>query len=218
VRLIDLGVVYALLGVACAVTVARRHRRGAADLLLSLVLWPLYLPVVLAPPSRREEGTDAASGGEARIRREHDLLLAALEGVRDPVAVKLLPRREHLARLAEHLSTLDAKVRELDEVLGQPEFEREAAERAVREAEPQGGSALENATLALASVQRLETLRRRAATERDELLSLCTRLRMQVTVLRFAGAASTDVGDLVAEILGRVEGVGAAVDVEQHVH
>ena len=57
-----------------------------------------------------------------------------------------------------------------------------------------------------------DALRARAAAEIHELLALCARLRTQVTVMRFAGTATEDVGELVCEILGRVEGVGAALD------
>jgi hypothetical protein len=61
-------------------------------------------------------------------------------------------------------------------------------------------------------VRRLVALRQRAVAERDELLSLCERLRLRVTVLRFEGSGPAGVVDLVAEILGRVEGVGEALE------
>jgi hypothetical protein len=56
-------------------------------------------------------------------------------------------------------------------------------------------------------------MRERAARERDELLGLCARLRMQVTVLRFAETPQGDgLGELLGELMGRIEGVGAALD------
>ena len=61
--------------------------------------------------------------------------------------------------------------------------------------------------------RRLAALRERAARERDELLGLCARLRMQVTVLRFTeGAPGENLGELVGEILARIEGVGEALE------
>ncbi len=56
-------------------------------------------------------------------------------------------------------------------------------------------------------------MRERAAQERDEVLGLCARLRMQVTVLRFSeGAAGENLGEVVEELLAHLEGVGAAMD------
>ena len=61
--------------------------------------------------------------------------------------------------------------------------------------------------------RRLQAMRERAARERDELLGLCARLRMQVTVLRFAEAPQGEaLGELLSELMGRIEGVGDALD------
>ena len=70
-----------------------------------------------------------------------------------------------------------------------------------------------SAAAAVEGARRLAALRERAARERDELLGLCARLRMQVTVLRFTeGAPGENLGELVGEILARIEGVGEALD------
>ena len=233
-RLIDLGVVYLLVGVGCALTLYRRRAQGAGassalDLALALWVWPLYVPVLLAseragvrPVSERHTAT------ASQISREHELLVGALETarakVRSPSLAALLPTSEHLRRLTDHLLRLDAKVRELDEVLASDEFDLHRAERRLRESERTTGHGREEAALAIESIRRLQSMRERACRERDELLGLCARLRMQVTVLRFADAEVTgrsdrapgdareaDIGELVSEILGRIEGVGAAL-------
>ncbi len=239
-RLIDLGVVYLLVGVGCALTLSRRRAQGAAssgalDLALTLCVWPLYVPVLLASDRDRagvrpvsERHTATAS----QISREHELLVGALgtarANVRSPSLAALLPTTEHLRRLTDHLLRLDAKVRELDEVLASDEFDLHRAERRLRESERATGSGREEAALAIESIRRLQSMRERACRERDELLGLCARLRMQVTVLRFADAEvsgrrdgvpgdarEADIGELVSEILGRIEGVGAALSHEQ---
>ncbi len=218
-RLIDLAVAYLVVGVGCAWALrSRRSEPGVAtlaDTVLTFTLWPLYVPVLLGPsaPARRAP----AAGHRApspRIERERALLDEALdaarERMREPSLAALLPTREQLATLTEHLTRLDAKVQELDEVLAGEEFDLARAERRLRESDRAGAEA---ATAAVEGARRLAALRERAARERDELLGLCARLRMQVTVLRFAeGAPGENLAELVGEILGRIEGVGAALD------
>jgi hypothetical protein len=210
-RLIDLAGLYALVGVACAVVIVRRSgsltRERALDATLSLVVWPLYVPALLSPmpPPRALVGlVDPA------IAREHALLLRAVASVTEPAVATLLPSAPQLARLATEMTTLDAKVRELTEVLSHPDFDDARAKRLVAEAERDGGPALSHAKQVRGSIERLSRMRARAAHDRDELLSLCQRLRIELTVLRFAGSAPADVGDVVGEMLARLEGVGAA--------
>ncbi len=112
-------------------------------------------------------------------------------------------------RLMRHLEGLDAKVHELDEVLSGEEFAPTHAERRLREGDRAGAGSAADA------LRRLTALRARAAQERDDLLALSARLLMQVTLLRFAeGAADDDLGELVHELLARVEGAGAAMEGE----
>jgi hypothetical protein len=213
VRLTDLAVLYLVVGAGCAWALRARRpdARGLADALLTVGLWPLYVPALLGG-----ERPDPAAPRSAspRIERERALLYAALDAAQarlSPGALtQLLPTRAQLAALTAHLEHLDAKVRELDEVLAGEEFDLARAERRLREADPAG---VEAATAAFDGARRLAGLRERAARERDELLGLFARLRMQVTVLRFTeGAPGEHLGELVAEMLARIEGVGAALD------
>jgi hypothetical protein len=222
-RLIDLAVAYLVVGVGCAWALrARRSDATAttlADTLLTFTLWPLYVPVLLGPaqhgPRAEHPSRRAVS---PRIARERALLVEAIDAAQarmTPGALaSLLPTHAQLASLTDHLERLDAKVQELDEVLAGEEFDLARAERKLRESDRAG---VESATAAVDGARRLSALRERAARERDELLGLCARLRMQVTVLRFAeGAPSENLAELVSELLGRVEGVGAALDPSAH--
>jgi hypothetical protein len=213
-RLMDLALAYLVVGAGCAWALRARRLEpgpGLVDALLTLTLWPLYAPMLGAT---RRSGAPARRSASPRIERERALLHAAIDAAQARMATgalaSLLPTREQLATLTGHLERLDAKVQELDEVLAAEEFDLPRVERRMREADAAG---VGSATAALEGARRLAALRERAARERDDLLGLCARLRMQVTVLRFTdGAPGEHLGELVGEILARIEGVGAALD------
>jgi hypothetical protein len=215
-RLIDLAVAYLVVGAGCAWALRSRGvdpgARGLTDALLTLTLWPLYVPVLLGPARGANPGAGPAAS--PRIERERALLQAAIAAAQARMAPgalsSLLPTGAQLATLMGHLAHLDAKVQELDEVLAGEEFDPARVERRLREGDRAG---VGSATAAAEGARRLAALRERAARERDELLGLCARLRMQVTVLRFTeGAPGENLGELVGEILARIEGVGEALD------
>lgn len=184
-RLLDLAIFYLLLGVGSCWLAASRGRRGAGDLAMALLLWPLYIPVAFSSPQPQ-----APSRGD---HPEYRALLAALASVRNEHLAALLPKEPQLRPLAERLRVLEDKASELDEVLARDEFAAAEREPHVRE-----------------SLEQLQALRAGALRERDELVALCRRLRVQVTVLRFSGSSTDGVGDLVSELLGRLEGMQVA--------
>jgi len=212
---IDLALCYLVVGVGSAI--ALRSRRGHSvtltDALLTLTLWPLYVPVLLGPV--RSDQRPAARPPSPHLQRERALLVDAIEAARTRISpgafAELLPTPAQLAALTDHLARLDAKVQELDEVLAGEEFDLARAERRLREPDR---AVVDAATAAVDGARRLSALRERAARERDELLGMCARLRMHVTVLRFTDGTtpSENLGELVGEILARIEGVGAALD------
>jgi hypothetical protein len=208
-RLIDLSAVYFALGLLLLVAVLRRGKRSPVDAVLLVLLWPLYLPVLLSD-NEPHRGDAGSAGSSAPLLAEHEAMQAALASVNDPTVAALLPSPSQIGKLFDHIGGLDEKVRELDEVLSRDDLDLGRATRALREAESQGSGQKKHAESVLASVRRLLSLRDRALRERDELLSLSRRLRLAVTVLRFSGGAEEDVGGIVAEIVGRVEGVHEA--------
>jgi hypothetical protein len=180
VRLWQLGVVYVLVGVGAAIHLWRSGRRGIADLSMTVLLWPVALPVALsssAPPAAHPE---------------FRALLAALTAARSSDLSALLPSEQQIAPLGEHLRRLDERIAELSSVL------------AHEEAGPRSPGPVQ------AGVERLRALRERTAQEREELLALCARLRMQLTVLRFTGpsAGDAELGPTITLLLGRLEGLG----------
>lgn len=203
----DLALCYLLAGAALtAVLRARRRDLSLGDALLTLTLWPLYAPLRFA--------TGATPAVTASAHREQALLEEAIAAARVSMGAAgvgaLLPTAAQVAQIAQHLARLDARVKELDAVLAREEFDVARAERRLREP---ARTAVESATATLDGVRRLTAMRERAARERDEVLGLCARLRMQVTVLRFSeGTAGENLGEVVEELLAHLEGVGAAMD------
>ena len=203
----DLALCYLLAGaVLTAVLRARRRDLSPGDALLTLTLWPLYAPLRFA--------TGASPAVTTPTHREQVLLEEAITAARISMGAAgvgaLLPTAAQVAQIAQHLARLDARVRELDAVLARDEFDVARAERRMREP---ARAAVEAATATLDGVRRLVAMRERAVRERDEVLGLCARLRMQVTVLRFSeGAAGENLGEVVEELLAHLEGVGAAMD------
>jgi len=207
VRVTDLALCYLLAGaVLTAVLRARRRDLSPSDALLTLTLWPLYAPLRFA--------TGASPAVTIPTHREQALLEEAITAARISMGAAgvgaLLPTAAQVAQIAQHLARLDARVRELEAVLARDEFDVARAERRMREP---ARAAVEAATATLDGVRRLVAMRERAVRERDEVLGLCARLRMQVTVLRFSeGAPTENLGEVVEELLAHLEGVGAAMD------
>jgi hypothetical protein len=194
-----MAALYLLLGVAAAVLTSRRGERklSATDLALCLIAWPLYVPLLLGPDAHDRRRPTEAPG------KDYGLLLDAIGAIDDPTLASLLPSPAQLSPLGRQLELLAARVCELDDVLSRDELDPARLESAATSAQ--------DARVLRSSIDRLRELRTKASAEREELLSLCRRLRVQITVLRFSGQTPEDVSGLVAQLLGRVEGLGAAL-------
>lgn len=208
--LLDLGVLYALVGLGCAVVVYRRTggttRKRAASAALALPLWPIWAPLALVPdPPRRTP----ASGRVARIEAELERALAAAAGT--PFAVLLpVPAAERIRR---ELRQAVQRIDELDQVLAQPGFDLAQAERRITTLSETGSPrAVRTAVLHRDNVARLEALRDRHARALDELGELVGALRSQLVLARYAGSSPEGVGGIVTELWARVEGLGEVME------
>lgn len=206
-RLLELGVLYTLVGVGCAVVAAMRPARLASrlsDALLLTALWPVYGPFLLA----RIGGEDEPTGGSEVA------FLAALKRAEGTPLAALLPDERTARLLARRLRVAAGKVDEIDGLLRRPEFdEREAVARleALR-ARGATDNALSTASIRIQNIRRLRGLRDRFARELDEVGELLQQLTTQAEVVRLAGAPDSGARDLVQEILSRVEGLDNMLD------
>lgn len=203
-RLPELTLLYALVGVGCTIALLMRHRssRPAVDIALMTTLWPLYAPFVLA---RAEQMVDVTFGEKS--------FLAALQQVSGTPLAGLLPDPTEARALARRLRVASEKVFEIDRMLTQPDFDEQAAVARQKELEAQGDRfASETAQRRVQNIRRLRSLRDQFARQLDQVGELLSQLRIQAEVVRFAGQVDDGTRDLVVELICRLEGLDEVLD------
>jgi hypothetical protein len=210
-NLADLGVLYGLAGALSAVLVYRATPGSRIQALgsaaLSVPLWPLWLPVLLASrhvhaSSRRTATTEA----EAALIEGH-------EAVRNTPLEPLLPRAA-VDRLLRELRRATERYGELSALLATKGFDRGAAEERLARLEQHGASprTLASARLHLENVDRLLNLSTRDRRALEELSELIAALRTQLVFARYSGSSPGEAGDIVTEVWARVEMLGTSND------
>jgi hypothetical protein len=195
VSLVSLGVGYLAVGAAVALAIAvARRRLSPADAVLVVGLWPMYAPLALARAT--EHG------------REAELLAALARAKASPLA-GVLPDAESARILGGRLREAGARLGELDELLARPDFDPAAAERRAAELAARGSSAAAaTAQLRVRTLGQLRALRERYRSELDEVGELIAQLVTQAELVRLQPAIAHSSGELVRELVARVEGLG----------
>jgi hypothetical protein len=206
-KLVELGILYGLVGLGCSVAVVVCKPAGQRKLIEALLmagLWPVYGPFLLAG-ARGED--DAHTAGEVAF-------LVALRKAQGTPLATLLPDQGTARTLARRLRVADAKVREIDELLRRPEYDEKQALARCTGLKDRGASdcALSAANMRMQNIRRLRALRDRFSRELEELGELLVQLRTQADVVRLAGAPDSEARDLVLEIVSRVEGLDRMMD------
>jgi hypothetical protein len=193
--LVSLGVGYLAVGAAIALVIAAVTRRlSAADAVLLVGLWPMYAPLALS------------RGGDTP--RETELVAALARAKASPLA-SVLPDAESARVLGGRLREAAARLRELDDVLGRPDFDPAAAERRAAELTARGATAAATtAQLRVRTLGQLRALRERYRSELDEVGELIAQLVAQAELVRLQPAIAHSSGELVRELVARVEGLG----------
>jgi hypothetical protein len=211
VTLTDLGVLYGIGGVASAALVRRftgkPKRESATSLLLSLLLWPLWLPIALA--SRKPSslvGPRLSSDTEVALLEAH----AAVRGT--PLE-PLLPRQA-LDRILSELARAGERHAELSELLARRHFDPKLAEARVARLTRDGAPArtLSSARLHLDNVERLAALRARDQRTFEELAELVLALRAQLVLAKFSESSASDVQGIVSEVWARIDVLGTTLE------
>jgi hypothetical protein len=206
-KLIELGVLYGLVGLGCSVAVMvckPGGQRQVIDVVLMAGLWPVYGPFLIASARGAD---DAHTAGEVAF-------LVALRRARGTPLAVLLPDQAAARTLARRLRVADGKVREIDGLLRRPEYDEQDALARSNELRERGATdwALSAAGMRMQNIRRLRALRDRFSRELDELGELLVQLRTQADVVRLAGAPDAEARDLVIEIISRVEGLDRMMD------
>ncbi|MBW2462821.1 MAG: hypothetical protein JRH11_14310 [Deltaproteobacteria bacterium] len=213
--LLDLLVLYGIAGVACGVAIYRRSGTGGRGALIAALiaipLWPVWGPVVLTSP--REDIRCRLRGGTDAARRIELALQEALEAAHGSPLAALLPA-EAVSGIVSAVETSDARRAELDVLLDRPGFDLESARTRVASLTDEHVTprAIATARLHLTNVEELHAMRERDERSLVDLADLVEALRTQLVLARFAGSSVEGVGDIVAEMWARVEGLGEAMD------
>lgn len=203
--LLDLALLYALGGAACAFGIWRASRSWRSAL-LAVFVWPLWAPFAFRDPPKAR---DKAQGAAARVA-------VVLEEAREAAAgtpFETMLNGAAAARIAFEVERAAERLRALDETLAKPEFSRAAVvERlAMLEAEGASEAAIRPVRMHLESVERLAGMRAQQAAALGELEQVLAALRSQLVVARYAGA-SEGVDGILGDLWARVEGLGEALD------
>ena len=193
--LVNLGIGYLAVGAALALAIAvARRRLSPADAVLVVGLWPMYAPLALARATEP--------------RREAELLAALARAKASPLA-GVLPDAESVRILGGRLREAGARLGELDALLARPDFDPATAERRVAELAARGATAAAaTAQLRVRTLGQLRALRERYRSELDEVGELIAQLVTQAELVRLQPAIAHSSGELVRELVARVEGLG----------
>ncbi len=210
-KLMDLGLLYGLLGIGSAcVLLWRRSDVGGTwlDAVLVAGFWPVYGPFLLA---KLQGSDDGAEDSEVAF-------LAALRRARGTPLAALLPDPQTASALARRLRVASGKVHEIDAILTRPEFQAKEAIDRHRDLVDRSASecAISTAAIRIQNIRRLQALRDRFSRELDEVEELLSQLRTQAEVVRLAGVAGDETRDLVQELVSRVEGLDRMLDDDPH--
>ena len=193
--LAGLGIGYiAIGGVIAAVAFGVKRRLSVGDAVLIIGLWPLYAPLSFA---------------RADTHHREAELLAALARAKDSPLAGVLPDAGSARILGGRLREAGARLAELDEVLARPDFDPQAVERRAGELAARGAAAAAaTAQLRVRTLGQLRALRERYRAELDEVGELVAQLVTQAELVRLQPAIAHTSGELVRELVARVEGLG----------
>ncbi len=217
-NLIELAILYGVVGIGCAAAGYRRtsiesnygvnggHR--VVDAAILVAFWPLYGPFLLFSMHTQNRKRD---DGEAPF-------LIALRQARKTALGDILPDETTATALANRLRTASDKTKEIDELLQRSEFSEQSTRLRIDALQQRGASqyAIKTATIRLQNIRRLRAIRDRFARELEEVQELLSQLTTQVEVVRLAKTSDESMGDLVRELVFRVEGLDEMIDDDPH--
>ncbi|MBL9019138.1 MAG: hypothetical protein JNL83_33425 [Myxococcales bacterium] len=192
-----LGLLYVAIGLAITAGAALARRPlGAGDAVFLVTLWPVAAPLVLGGQRTEDDPVTA------------ELVSALARAQASPLA-QVLPDTETARVLASRLREAAAHLADLDAVLARPDFDEASAARRATELRARGATgAAATAELRVRTLGQLRSLRVRYRAELDEVRELIAQLVTQAELVRLQPAIAQTSGELVRELVTRVEGLG----------
>jgi len=190
-RVPELMFLYLLLGVGVAVASYRHH--GEVRVWTTL-LWPLWLPSLLADPAARYDTAPAASTTSARhpaVARLEEVLMAWAPELADTVTA-----------LQRGLDDLEARLTALQAEVARPEHDLPS----LRQAATREGPDQPVHQRRLRNVEALVALRDRLRDELATSLPHIEELSTRVQLARFRGGTVEGVGRQLAELVAAIDG------------
>jgi hypothetical protein len=191
-----LGIGYLGLGAISALVCALALRRqSTTDTLLLVVLWPLWVPLTFA---------------QRHVAGDHEReLLGALSRAQSSPLAQVLPDPETARVLAARLREASERLVELDTLLERTDFDPVVVEARAKELAARGATAAAaTAQLRVRTLGQLRDLRTRYRSELDEVHELIAQLVTQAELVRLQPSIAQSSGELVRELVARVEGLG----------
>jgi hypothetical protein len=213
-RLVDLGLLYAGIGVACAVALYRRaperNRSSLMSALVAVPLWPLWAPIAW---SARPEPIHIGGKSSERVDRIRTALDEAVELVRGSPLERVLGRDSARA-IVEEAERLSARNEELVELLSRDEFDAGVAAQRLEALEAARASprVCSSARLHLENIRRLHRLAETEARVLEELAALVVALRTELMVVKLSGSSAEGVDDIVRDLSAHIEGLRQATE------
>ena len=191
-----LGLGYVAIGLAIAVgAFLARRQISAGDVVFLIMLWPLAAPLTLG--GHRDDSDPGAAE-----------LVAALARAQASPLASVLPDAETARVLASRLREAGTRLADLEQVLARPDFDEGDAERRANELAARGAtSAAATARLRVRTLVQLRSLRVRYRGELDEVRELIAQLVTQAELVRLQPSIAHTSGELVRELVNRVEGL-----------
>lgn len=165
-------------------------------MLLFTLFWPLMLTLGQSPEPPKGQ-TSPETSPETPLQKgpyseqieqgldKTEAAITQLEGT----AGKLLSReKEALAKTRQRLLFLDHQIAELDNLLKQSAFDKEAIqEQLERTKEATPARQYESLQVQLQTIEKLQSTKQEHIQELEEILAILTQIHSQLTLLRFTG-------------------------------
>lgn len=218
---LETAIVYAVLGavVAAALWLQPHNRPRPWSLLLYILCWPLFAPVLFSAEGRAEqragEPTQARSSFRDRIAHAEQLLDAKLAQLTGAAGATLHHETGRIRQLQAALNAMATRLADMDAVLTTPEFDEASARTRLEQRSASATSANDPsvASLAarLASIQELKQLRERHLVELERALYRIEEMSSRLAVLRFTEGDSRGADALIDEISGTIDDITEAI-------